>query len=201
MTEEESLEQQTEATPATQPTARAPADKKPTPLIFIAVALLLLLLIVGAVLYFLLLAGGDQELTIAGVEDKEYIAEYLKRKQSEDSLFKLRDEEPRFTRQFTYTVNLADGKHMLKITWKAMMYDQTAIDYLMARKLVIDDNIASMLSKWMAEELKTRSGLELLKREIYKELNSIFEQPFIEQSESKDRSPVKRILITEFFIN
>ena len=82
-----------------------------------------------------------------------------------------------------------------------MMYDQTAIDYLMARKLVIDDNIASMLSKWMAEELKTRSGLELLKREIYKELNSIFEQPFIEQSESKDRSPVKRILITEFFIN
>ena len=200
MTEEESLEEQTEATPQTQPAASAaPAEKKSAPLIIIAIALLLLLIIVGAILYYLLFTGGDEDLMIAGVEEKEYIAEYLKRKQSENSLFQM-DVEPQFTKPFTYTVNLASGKHMLYISWKAMMYDTMAIDYLMARKLIIDDSIAAMLSGWKAEKINTRSGLELLKREIYKELNSVFEQDFIEQSESKDRNPVKGILITEFYV-
>ena len=200
MTEEESLEQQTEATPVGQPsTAAGPPGKKPAPLIVIAIALLLLLLVVGAVLYYLLFTGGDEELMIAGVEEKEYIADYLKRKQTEDALF-IRDKEPIFTKPFSYTVNLSTGKHMLHITYKAMMFDQMAMDYLMAKKLVIDDRISEVLSRWEADEINTRSGLELMKTEIYKELNSVFEQPFIELSETKDRHPVKGILITEFFI-
>lgn len=201
MTEEESLEQQTEATPGGQQatTAAAPAEKKPAPLIIIAVALLLLLLIVGGSLYFLVLSGGDQDLMIAGVEEQEYINEYLKRKQNEDALFQ-RDVDPLFTKEFTYTVNLATGKHMLYLTWKAMLVDSTAIDYLWARKLIIDDKIASMLAGWDADSIKTRSGLELLKTEIYRELNAVFDQSFIELSESKDRHPVKGILITEFYV-
>lgn len=197
MTEEESLEQQTEATPGAQVKAAAPAEKKSAPLIIIAIALLLLLILAGVVLYYVVFTGGDQELMMAGVEEQEYIAEYLKRKQSEDSLFQM-DDEPQFTKPFTYTVNLADGKHMLQISLKAMMYDQMAIDYLMARKLIIDDKVAAMLSTWTLDKLNTRSGLELLRREIYKELNSVFEQSFIEQSESKDRNPVKGVLISEF---
>lgn len=204
MTEEETLEQQTEATPSAQPRGAAPAEKKPAPLIVIAVGLVLLLGITVVVLYFFVFSeGSDQSISIPGVEDSEFIDEfagdYIKRKQTEDSLF-IGDEEPIFTKEFTYTVNLADGRHMLKLSWKAMMYDQLAMDYLMNKKLTIDDTIATMLSKLTSDEINTRSGLDLIKRDIFKELNAAFDQSFIEQSESRDRSPVKRIAITEFFV-
>lgn len=167
----------------------------------IIIALLIILLIIGIVLsaYFILFKKKSDDYFLSGLEDTEYITQYLNTKQSEDAIGK--DSEPMFTKEHSHTVNLSDGKHMMRFSWKAKVYDATVIDYLQKRRFLIDDRVSSILSKLRAEDLRNRSGLELLKRDIFKEINLFFSEEFILNSETKDRTPVKEILVTELYIN
>jgi len=164
-------------------------------IIIIVIVLLLLVGIVGGAMMFL---GGDEEVTTGGEQPASELEEEI---QSLSQTEEVRLKEPKFTPPKSYTVNLRDGKHFLSITISAALEDEMALLYLAEREPIIDDMIISLLQDMTTEDLRNRGGMELLKREIFKKVNGVYDQDFIENSESKDRAPVKKVLITKFVLN
>ncbi|NQU63123.1 MAG: flagellar basal body-associated FliL family protein [SAR324 cluster bacterium] len=197
MAEEESDGGQQSAVPGTPPPPVAGGSKS-TPII-IAVGVLLLI-VAGVVGYFLFFSNEKQNVEANSPEEAKLIEQYNLRSQPSVDAIK-GSGEPLFTPVFSYTLNMKDGQHMMKLSWRAMLFDKKALDYLMNLKPAIENDVGNLLREWKAEDLRNRSGLELLKQRIHQELNSFFDQQFIELPDSKDRTPVKEILIVEYYIN
>lgn len=181
--------------------AAAPSQgKKGFLLIIILVVVVLALVGAGAAVFFLFFKKADRGLAALNPEDVKYIEEYNLRKQDSIEVLKP-NKEPVFSDFYPYTVNMRDGKHMLQITFRCLMYDNGAVEYLKGRRPEIDDAFLAMFKEVRPEDLRNRAGLELLKIEILKTINTFFSQDFIDLSASKDRHPVKEILIVEYYIN
>jgi flagellar FliL protein len=199
MAEEDSQEEGTSEVPAGgPPPAPETGGSKLLPIIIIVVVLLMI--VGGVAAYFFVFSDDGPSVEATSPEEAKFIEQYNLRSQPSVESIK-NTGEPVFSRLFTYEVNMKDGRHMMKLSWKAMLYDDKAKDYLNNLKPSIDNNMLVLLRDWKAEDLRNRSGLELLKRRIYRELNGFFDQAFIELPESKDRTPVKDILIVEYYIN
>lgn len=166
----------------------------------IIVVILLLAIVGGVVFYFFIYSGDEPAVEASSPEEAKFIELYQKRSQPSIDSIK-RAGEPVFSPVFSYSVNLADKQHMMQISFRAKLYDDAALEYLLRFRPVIDNNMMELLGKLKATDLRTRAGLELLKEDIYRELNSHFDQDFIEMSDTKDRMPVKDILIVEYYIN
>ena len=191
--EEEGDEQQGDSLDIGEPKV----EKKSNKITFIIIGVVVLLIvIISAVLAIVLTSGKDEHKITGSAEEVEYIVKYEKRKQKTLAPIK----EPIFTDFFNYDVNMADGRHYVHLTMKLVFQDPLAKIFLDARIPLVDDRMISLLKKLKLEEMQTRSGMVLLKRKIFKEMNQIFIQAYIDQSESKDRTPVKQVLITNFFI-
>ncbi len=202
MAEEEAQAQEQEGgeqEQSTQAAAQPPAGgSKLLPIIII---IILLSGIAGGVAYYFLIHSSDEpSVEAATAEEAKFIESYQKRSQPSIESIKVTG-EPVFSPVFSYSVNMSDRRHMMQISFRAKMYDEKALAYLLKYRPVIDNNMMDLLGRWKAEDLRNRSGLELLKQAIYRELNGHFEQDFIELSESRDRMPVKDILISEYYIN
>ena len=126
---------------------------------------------------------GDKELTI----EKEKIVDH-------------RLYNPIFSPPKSYRVLLAHHKNYLKIDLSVAVEDQNALWFLMSREPIIDGVVLNLLLQLTSEDLRTVAGLELLKRELYKKLNGLYTDEFIEASETKDRKPIKKILISKFLL-
>lgn len=177
-----------------------PADDTPKgggkKLLIIIGAIVLLIIIIATTLVFVFFLGGDEK-TVSGTEEEaEYIQQYNARMQT--------TLEPQgqlvFTEPFAYSVNMKNGMNYVRLLFRAELYDSSAKLFLESRIPLIDDKMISLLESKLPQDLKTRTGLEMLKQEIYIELNKLFPQEFIDQSLTKDRMPVKNIRISEFFI-
>lgn len=164
----------------------------------IIIVLLLLLLIGGGALYFLFFTSEDDAVGTGEQPSQEQIDQDISASTEKD-ITKLTD--PIYTPAKKYVVNLRDGRHFLTIQMVAALEDSDALVYLMSREPIIDDMIISLLGNLTSEDLRTSSGKALLKREIFKKINSLFTQEFIDDSESHDATPVKKILFTEFILN
>jgi len=174
--------------------------KKKLIMIIVVVLLVLVGLAVGAMMFL----GGDAEeesLTAAGGDGnaaqsklEEEIAAT-----SQNEAVKLAN--PVFTPPRKYTVNLRDGRHFLSIKLVAVLEDPMALLFLAQREFLVDDMVITFLQTLTTEDLRRVGGADLVKRELYKKINGIFTQDFIETSETKDRTPVKKILITQFILN
>ncbi len=167
---------------------------------FLIIVILLLLLLAGggAAAYFLLFSSGDEETTAGEQPSQEQIDQDISAA-SEKETSKLTN--PTYTPAKKYVVNLRDGRHFLTIKMVAALEDPEALLFLMTREPIIDDMMISLLGNLTSEDLQTTSGKALLKREIYKKINSLFTQEFIDDSDSRDATPVKKILFTEFILN
>ncbi|OGG95238.1 MAG: hypothetical protein A2527_08685 [Candidatus Lambdaproteobacteria bacterium RIFOXYD2_FULL_50_16] len=167
-------------------------------IIIIAVVLVLLIgLAVGALMF---LGGSTEEAAAVKPPDQaETKLEEEIASTSQGEAVKLIN--PVFTPPRKYTVNLRDGKHFLSVKLVAALEDPNALIFLAQREYLIDDIVITFLQNLTTEDLRTRAGTELVKREIFKKVNGIFDQEFIDASETKDRTPVKKILITEFILN
>lgn len=198
MAESEEQGQQEESGKQPDDTSQAAARGKQK---FIIIGILILVvLIISGVLYLFFFSEDEADIAAAGGVHSKYIAEYLARQQV--SIDQIRQTGiPIFTREFAFTANMARGKNIIKLVFKATLYDGMAREHLARRRPYIEDTILALLKKTEPNDLRSRAGLELLKLEIYRILNSVFDQSFIELSESKDRSPVKDILITQYYIN
>lgn len=166
----------------------------------IIIVILLLGIAGGLAFYFLIYSSDQPSVEATSAEEAKFIEQYRNRSQPSIDAIK-QSGEPVFSPVFSYAVNMQDQRHMMQISFKAKLYDELALTHLMKFRPVIDNNMMEVLGSWKAEDLRNRSGLELMKQAIYQELNSHFDQEFIEQSESKDRMPVKDILIAEYYIN
>ena len=108
--------------------------------------------------------------------------------------------EPLYSGPYSYTVNMKNGVNYIHITIRLVMKDEMAKAYLEARTPEIDDKVITLLKSKFPSDINTRTGLETIKQEIYNEFNDMFPEEFIEQSLTKDRTPVKQILVNEFYI-
>lgn len=199
MAEEESQgAAQQDAIPGGPPPVPEVGGSKLVPIIIVVG--LLLILISGVASYFFVFTDDKPDVEATSAEEAKFIEQYHLRSQPSVDAIK-GSGEPIFSPIFSYAVNMKDGRHMMQLAWRAMFYDQKPLDYLIRLKPAIDNNMVELLRGWKAEDLRNRSGLELLKRRIHLELNNQFDQQFIEMSESKDRAPVKEILIVEYYIN
>lgn len=166
--------------------------------LLIIIILLIVLIGGGAAAYFLLFTS-EPEMSAQGEQDSQQAIEEEIASASEKEASKLMN--PLYTPAKKYVVNLRDGRHFLTIQMVAALEDPDALGFIATREPIIDDMIISLLGNLTSEDLRTPSGKALLKREIYKKVNSVFTQEFIDDSESKDATPVKKILFTEFILN
>ncbi len=203
MAEEDAQEGAQEETPqagAGDQKQQVSGGSKLVPIIIIVVVLLA---IVGGVgFYFFVLNGSQSSMETGSAEEAKFIDLY--RKRSQPSVESIKGEGlPVFSSVFSYSVNMKDQRHMMQVSFKAKAYDELVLAHLKRFKPLIDNNMMMLLGQWKAEDLRNRAGLELLKQAIYKELNSHFDQEFIESDDhkSRDRTPIKEILIVEYYIN
>lgn len=164
--------------------------------LIIIIAAVVLLLGLGLGSYFMFFSGEEDGNMGNTAEQRE--GDIVTNKTNE--IVKIPD-DPLFTPVQAYTVNMRDGKHFLKISIIAVLEDIEALTYLNGRMPLVDDMIITLLHNTTAEDLRTSVGVELLKREIFKKVNSVFTQEFIQGSDTKDRTPVKKILFKEFLLN
>lgn len=164
----------------------------------ILILVVLILIIGGGAGAFLFMGGSEEEEALQSTGNQA-TEEQQSGALSQNEPLKL--DNPLFTPARNYTVNLRDGKHFLKISLVAVLEDPNALAYLSQRMPVIDDMVISLLHNATSDDLRTSAGIDILKRELFKKVNNTFTQQFIDESESKDTMPVKKILFKEFLIN
>ncbi len=164
----------------------------------IMIILLVLLLVGGgAAAYFLIFAPDEVEESTK-MEGETEGEEDVDNSAQQKDVTKLAN--PMFTPAKEYNINLRDGKHFLKVEIQAVFEDETVLPYLIMREPIIDDMVITLLGNMTTETLRTPAGRELLKKEIWKKINSIFTREFIDDSETGDPTPVKNILLTKFVL-
>ena len=174
-----------------------PEPQESNKMLLIIIGAVVLLIIIISVVLFILFTSDDDDFRIRGGPDEaEFVEQYNRRMQ-----YTLEPiEKPLYTEPFIYTVNMRNGRNYIHVKLQAITQDPLAISFLEARTPLIDDRLITLLRGKLPQDIKTRTGLEMLKQEMFIEFNKMFPQEFIDQSASKDRMPIKDILITEFFI-
>ncbi len=167
--------------------------------ILLILIVLILLAVGGVAAYLFLFSSGEEDASKEGAQTSQDQIEEDLAKAEQKEASKLTN--PIYTPAKKYVVNLRDGRHFLTIKMVAALEDPEALAFFASREPIVDDMIITLLGNWTSEDLNTPSGKTLLKREIYKKVNSIFTQQFIDESESRDTTPVKQILFTEFILN
>jgi len=165
----------------------------------IIIIVVLLVLIGGLVFGYMKFFPKDDGAAASGENTSQEQIEEEIASASQKEAEKLTD--PKYTPAKKYVVNLRDGRHFLTIQLVAALEDPEALSFLSTREPIIDDMIISLLGNLTSDDLKAPSGKALLKREIYKKINSLFTQEFIDKSDDHDTTPVKKILFTEFILN
>jgi flagellar basal body-associated protein FliL len=168
--------------------------------LLIVLAAFLLLLAIGSTGLFLWRGKQDRGLVATKPEEAVYIAEYdLRKQQAADIINK--DAKPLYSQVFDYTVNMKNGQNMMRFAFRALLFDVEARDFLAGIKPAVDHMMLELLQQLNPEDLRSRAGLEILKRSIHLAMNAIYPSSFIERSKTRDRMPVKDILIIQYYIN
>ena len=156
---------------------------------FLVLGVLGVFLILGALLYFLVARVREEEVKLSEME-----AEFRDSMQEEI----VRVTNPIYFDTQKYRVNLRDGKHYLQLSAVFVMQDPQVQIFLEGWRPIVDDTVISILKKETIDNLRTRPGLELLKREFLRRMNQLLVEEYLPMSEVKDRFPIKDILFTEF---
>jgi len=106
-------------------------------------------------------------------------------------------ESPQFLDLGTFIVNLADGRRYLKTSIQLVLSEEGSKAYLTARLAWVKDLVLRQLQNLTAESLRNRSTREDLERAVIREISTLFPP---EPKTWKDRDPIKKVVITEFYI-
>ena len=168
-------------------------DKKKKLIILIA-ALLVVLLFLGAAWWWFFLRTTEEDEVIMNKAAPADVMQDVTQT-TEGQL-----ENPIFSETLQFTVNLKDGKRFLRVSMKAVLEDPLALEFLMFRVPLIKDAIITTLQNKTTVDLRDHNGILNLKRDIRRKLNNLFTEEFIKDSDSKDRTPVKKILFEEYLL-
>ena len=100
----------------------------------------------------------------------------------------------------TFVVNLADGRRYLKTQIEVMLCDEKVSEvkaFLEKRSAEIKDLVVSELQSLSTEQLRDRRERELLRQRLLRRVESLLPN---KDREWEDPNPIKKVLITEFYL-
>lgn len=106
-------------------------------------------------------------------------------------------ENPQYLSLETFIVNLSDGRRYLKTTLTLLISDETAKAYLEKRMPEVKDLIIGELQTLSTEQLRDPKERELLKQRLLSRVESLLPDKDVEWD---DPNPIKKVLITEFYL-
>ena len=149
----------------------------------IVAVVLVLLLIGGGVVAYLFLSTGREAAPTASATLR----------QDGGSI-----KNPKYLNLGDFVVNLADGRRYLKTNLQLLISDEKALNYLQVRLAEVKDLVIAELQTMDSEQLRDARNRELLKNRLLTKIESLL--PTGKDREWDDPKPIKKVLITEFYL-
>lgn len=105
---------------------------------------------------------------------------------------------PHYVQLGDFVVNLADGRRYLKTNLQLLVSEDKAVTYLTVRLAEVKDLVVSELQTLDSEQLRDGRNRELLKNRLLSKIESLL--PSDKNREWEDPKPIKKVLITEFYL-
>lgn len=106
--------------------------------------------------------------------------------------------EPYYLDLGDFVVNLADGRRYLKTRLQLLISEEKARDYLQTRMAEVKDLVLGELQTLDAAQLRDGRDRALLKNRLLGKIESLL--PGDKDRNWDDPKPVKKVLITEFYL-
>ena len=106
-------------------------------------------------------------------------------------------ENPHYLPLEAFIVNLADGRRYLKTTLSLLLNEELAKAYLEQRMPEVKDVVIAELQTLNTEQLRDPKERELLKQRLLSKIESLLPD---KDHEWDDPNPIKKVLITEFYL-
>jgi flagellar FliL protein len=106
--------------------------------------------------------------------------------------------DPHYLQLGEFIVNLADGRRYLKTNLQLLLSEPNAAAYLNLRLAEVRDLIVAELQTLDSEQLRDARNRELLKNRLLTKVESLL--PSDKDRDWKDPKPVKKVLMTEFYL-
>ncbi len=167
-------------------TMGADASAKRKKWVRLAVIVLLALLLLGLSIFsirLLLSPEGDEKAGVKRALREDQEAFFIK--------------EPFYLELGDFVVNLAGGRRYLKTNLQLLLNEPSALEYLAIRMAEVRDLIVSELQSLSAEQLRDPKERELLKQRILRRIESLLPP---QNRPWRDPRPLKKVLITEFYL-
>ena len=152
----------------------------------LVIAIVALVLIVGGILIFLKVMGPGEKEVAQAPEAAE-----------------LRDvatimENPQYLELGTFIVNLSDGRLYLKTNLTLLISEEKAKAYMEKRIPQMKDMVVGQLQNMTSEQLREGLHRTKLRRALLTQIKTLL--PEADEMDWTDRDPIKKVLITEFYL-
>jgi len=107
-------------------------------------------------------------------------------------------ENPQYLELGNFVVNLADGRRYLKTNLSLLLSEEKAKEYLSLRTAEVKDLVVAELQTLTSEQLRDGKNRTLLKKSLLAKIKSLL--PNQKDANWDDPDPVKKVLITEFYL-
>ena len=107
-------------------------------------------------------------------------------------------ENPYYLQLGDFVVNLADGRRYLKTNLQLLISEEGARNYLEVRLAEVKDLIVAELQTLESEQLRDARNRTLLKNRLLTKVESLL--PSGDERDWDDPKPIKKVLITEFYL-
>ena len=97
----------------------------------------------------------------------------------------------------SFVVNLADGRRYLKTSIQLVLNEEKAREFMSVRMAEIKDLVVAELQVLTSDQLRDPNERELLKQRLLKRVETLLPT---KEREWEDPMPLKKILITEFYL-
>jgi len=151
------------------------------------IALVALAIIGGGIFGVMMFLGGDEEEMAAAAPEE------AKNTGGATAMV----ENPVYLPMGTFIVNLADGRRYLKTNLELMLSEELAKAYLEARLAEVKDIVVSELQTLSTEQLRDPQERTNLKQRLLRSIESLLPN---KDREWDDPVPIKKVLVTEFYL-
>ena len=150
----------------------------------------LLLLVGGIFAAFKLLSSGDSN-SKDSKEAKE--AQAMANPRSSSNII----QTPTYVDLGSFVVNLSDGRRYLKTSIQLVLNHEKAKEFLTIRLAEVKDLVVAELQILNSDQLRDPNERELLKQRLLKRVETLLP---VKDHEWEDPMPLKKVLITEFYL-
>ncbi|MBL0690885.1 MAG: flagellar basal body-associated FliL family protein [SAR324 cluster bacterium] len=165
--------------PATEATPKGGGDLLRK--LMIAFIVILILIGIAGAGYYLFFSGSDN----------------LTMTDEDDNIMKA---PPVFMAAMPYQISLSDGRRFLAVNVRLEVLDLATSGFINSRLPIVNDIVISTLQRYTSKELRKASGVEQLKRDIKRRLNSgkLFNEDFISLKDTT--TPIHAVYFDKFIL-